>query len=514
VIKVLIISALLCWFFIELQIREDPLQNRSSKANELEQLDTDGLDFSVNFNKSDLLFFQTLPKTELNPGFVFLVQSVLESLRRNERVHFLFYQNISYTRWRELLRHCFLRLYLKGDEPDAVAKFVFGIPFKRFNELESKFAVPDDLQAGVWHDLSVPKNIFESGLRIAQKQDFLYLTNDSEVSIPRATVNTSRKQVLLQYSSKLVHFLKKVYPSKRRRKSFSVELMGGTIEVTSRKVMMTSNLPSDITTPSWFSALEASQTTTLTGARNLRGRLFLEGFFQNQLIQEQIKDWAEKKDPKLHQILKNLKGSANFGFGTPSELQGDWFLRLDFKKRGHTVQAISYLQSIMERRGVGLIQQDPRKRSYSLSLPFLPSNFFLLRRGASLILSSMEDLKTSPAEVSTRKSFFAVDVNLKLYKNWLRDRWVQLARHYHVRTLKRCTKQRMGKKLLKVCPLGPEYEGLICPLHGPLDNPSINQALNDDQRFVIFEDFLKRFNQFLFTMSLRDKSLELEFEIN
>ncbi len=72
----------------------------------------------------------------------------------------------------------------------------------------------------------------------------------------------------------------------------------------------------------------------------------------------------------------------------------------------------------------------------------------------------------------------------------------------------------MGKKLLNVCPLGPEYEGLICPLHGPLDNPSINQALNDDQRFVIFEDFLNRFNQFLFTMSLRDKSLELEFEIN
>ena len=78
-IRILVVSALLCWFFIELQIKQDPMQNLGNKVKELKQLDSDDLDFSGNYVESDLLFFQTLPKTELNPGFVFLVQSVLES---------------------------------------------------------------------------------------------------------------------------------------------------------------------------------------------------------------------------------------------------------------------------------------------------------------------------------------------------------------------------------------------------------------------------------------------------
>ncbi len=513
-IRVLIGSALLCWLFIELQIREDPLQNRKSTVNKLAQLDTDDLDFSANFGDSDILFFQTLPKTNLNPGFVFLVQSVLESLRRDQNVHFLFYQNISYTRWRELLRHCFVRLYKKKDDSEPSAKFVFGIPLKVFLKLNTNFITASDVKEGMWQQISLPQNIFGGELLITQAQDFLFLTNDYQASIPTAVRNISRKQILLQYSSELVPFLKKVYPSKRRGKRFSIELMGGRIEATNKKIMMTSSLPSDLTTPSWFSSLEASQTTTLYGDRNVIGRLFLEGFFRHQLIQNQIKDWADKKDPKLYQVFRNLKGSGNFGFGTASNLQGDWFLKLDFKKRGHTVQAINYLQNFMERKGAGSVRKDPQKNSFSLSLPFLPSNFYLLRRGNSLILSSTEDLNISSNEISTRKSFFAVGVNLNLYKNWLKDRWFQLARHYHVRTLKRCNKNRVGRRVLKVCPLGPEYDGSKCQIHGPLDDPSINQALNDDQRFVIFEEFLNRFNECLFTMSLRDKSLEMEIEIN
>ena len=56
---------------------------------------------------------------------------------------------------------------------------------------------------------------------------------------------------------------------------------------------------------------------------------------------------------------------------------------------------------------------------------------------------------------------------------------MQLARHYHVRALKRCTKYRLGKKVRDVCPLGPSYVNLNCPIHGPLDDPSVNQALKE-----------------------------------
>ncbi len=491
------------------------MQNLSNKVTELKQLDSDDLDFSGNYVESDLLFFQTLPKTELNPGFVFLVQSVLESLRRNEKIHFLFYQNISYAKWRELFRHFFLRLYKKNNEKDSDTKFVFGIPFKLFNELGTKLQMPTEFKAATWKPTPDTEDIFGTSLLMSHSQDFLYFSNDSEASIPKAIKNRSRKQVLVQYSSELIPFIREIYPSKRRNKNkLSIQLMKGKIEATNRKVMLTSSLPSDITSPSWFSAIEASQITTLSGTRNVRGRVSLEDLFKHHLIQTEIKHWLDKKDPKIYQVLKNLKGSANFGFGSEKDLNSDWFLKLDFHKRGHTVQAISYLRSFIERQGAGLVQQDSSKNSFSLRVPFLPTGFYLIRRNTSLILSSMENLNIFDNEVSIRKSFFAVDINLQLYRDWLSERWMQLARHYHVRALKRCTKYRLGKKVRDVCPLGPNYVNLNCPIHGPLDDPSVNQALNEDKRFVIFEDFLNRFDKFLFTMSFRDKSLELEFEIN
>ena len=64
-IRILILSAILCWFFIELQIKQDPMQKLDGKVTELEQLDSDDLDFSNNFKGSDFLFFQTLPKNRL-----------------------------------------------------------------------------------------------------------------------------------------------------------------------------------------------------------------------------------------------------------------------------------------------------------------------------------------------------------------------------------------------------------------------------------------------------------------
>ena len=490
------------------------MQNLTDKFTELKQLDSDDLDFSNNFKESDFLFFQTLPKTELNPGFVFLVQSILESLRRNDKVHFLFYQSISYASWRKLFRHFFLRLYKHNDEIESDVKFVFGVPYKIYNELETKLQIPEDLIVGEWRVIPSTKDVFGSSLSVSHSQDFLYLTNDPETPIPHGVRKNSRKQILVQYSSELVPFVREIYPSKRRNKRFPIELMGGKIEATNTKVMMTSQLPSDLTTPSWFSALETSQITTISGTRNVRGKVLLKDFYRHHLIQNEIKFWADKKNPKIYQILRNLKGSASFGFGSKVDLNDDWFLKLDFLKRGHTVQAINDLRAFVERQGIGLEQQDRSKNSFSLNVPFLPKAFYVIRRQSSLILSSTEDLSISDSEISIRKSFFAVDVNLKLYRNWLIERWMQLARHYHVRALKRCTKYRSGAKVRDVCPLGPSYKKLSCPIHGPLDDPSVNKALNEDKRFVIFEDFLNRFDQFLFTMSFREKSLELEFEIN
>ena len=74
-----------------------------------------------------------------------------------------------------------------------------------------------------------------------------------------------------------------------------------------------------------------------------------------------------------------MKGSANFGFGSEKDLNSDWFLKLDFK-RGHTVQAINYLRSFIERQGAGLVQQDSSKNSFSLRVPFLPTGFYLIRQ--------------------------------------------------------------------------------------------------------------------------------------
>ena len=116
----------------------------------------------------------------------------------------------------------------------------------------------------------VLEDIFGSGLSVSHSQDFLYITNDPETPVPKAIKN-SRKQVLVQYSSELVAFVQEIYPSKRRNNKFPIELMGGKIEATNTKVMMTSQLPSDLTTPIWFSSLERSQITTLSGARNVRG---------------------------------------------------------------------------------------------------------------------------------------------------------------------------------------------------------------------------------------------------
>ena len=83
--------------------------------------------------------------------------------------------------------------------------------------------------------------------------------------------------------------------------------MGGKIEATNTKVMMTSQLPSDLTTPIWFSSLERSQITTLSGARNVRGGVFLKDFYRHHLIQNEIKFWTDKKNPKIYQIIRNLK---------------------------------------------------------------------------------------------------------------------------------------------------------------------------------------------------------------
>ena len=237
-IRVLVFSVLLCWFFIELQILHDPMQNLSNEFSELKQSDSDDLDFSNNFNESDLLFFQTLPKTELNPGFVFLVQSVLESLRRNQKVHFLFYQSISYSRWRELFRHCFLRLYRKDIESDSTVKFVFAVPLKVFTKLDTKFELPSNLEAGKWQEVLATHDVFDKGLPISHSQEFLYLTNDPEAPFPKVVKNASRKQVLLQYSSELIPFIREIYPSKRRKKNFTIQLMDGKIEATKTKVMI------------------------------------------------------------------------------------------------------------------------------------------------------------------------------------------------------------------------------------------------------------------------------------
>ena len=490
------------------------MQKLDGKVTELEQLDSDDLDFSNNFKESDFLFFQTLPKTDLNPGFVFLVQSVLESLRRNDKIHFLFYQNISYANWRKLFRHFFLRLYKREKENESDIKFVFGVPYKLFNGLDTKLEIPEDLIVGEWRDITGTRDIFGSGLSVSQSQDFLYITNDPETPIPRGVRKNSRKRVLVQYSSELVPFVQELYPSKRRNKKFPMELMGGKIEATNTKVMMTSQLPSDLTTPTWFSSLERSQITTLSGARNVRGGVFLKDFYRHHLIQNEIKFWADKKNPKIYQIIRNLKGSASFGFGSKVDLNDDWFLKLDFLKRGHTAQAINDLRAFVERQGIGLEQQDRSKNAFSLNVPFLPKAFYVIRRQNSLIISSTEDLKISDSEISIRKSFFAVDVNLELYRAWLSERWMQLARHYHVRALKRCTKYRLGRARRDFCPLGPSFNNLVCPVHGALDEPSVSKALDEDKRFMIFEDFLNRFDKFLFTLSFRDKSLELEFEIN
>ena len=113
------------------------------------------------------------------------MQSVLESLRRNDKIHFLFYQNISYADWRKLFRHFFLRLYKREKENESDIKFVFGVPYKLFNGLDTKLEIPQDLIVGEWRDIAGTRDIFGSGLSVSHSQDFLYITNDPETPVPR-----------------------------------------------------------------------------------------------------------------------------------------------------------------------------------------------------------------------------------------------------------------------------------------------------------------------------------------
>ena len=121
-----------------------------------------------------------------------------------------------------------------------------------FNGLDTKLEISEDLIVGEWRDIPGTRDIFGSGLSVSHSQDFLYITNDPETPVPRGVRKNSRKQVLVQYSSELVPFVQEIYPSKRRNDKFPIELMGGKIEATNTKVMMTSQLPNDLTTPTGF----------------------------------------------------------------------------------------------------------------------------------------------------------------------------------------------------------------------------------------------------------------------
>lgn len=510
-IRVLLGAAFLCFFFIELQINQDPLSLPTNEAQQLVGLETDTLDFSKAAIDSDLIFYQSVPTSHFNSAFIFIFQSIVESLRRQNEVHYLFYQNISYSKWRELLRHCFLRAYTLENDEGKKTKFVFGAPYKVYAKLQELLIFPESFEPGLWHQVSCPEEIFDGHLWVTKAHEFVFLTNDSGAKIPEALKSSSRTKTFLEFSSELIPYLEQIYPSKRRRKGLPKLSSGGKFQVVGNKLMISNELPSELTSSSWFKALKLSQFTQIWGGSNLNGRLSITELLNDQAIQTKLEEFKDEKFSKFKDILKTFKGSMSFGFGTPEDLNGNWYLKIDFKKVGHTAQALSVLREHMERNRIKL-SKDQMKQNYVINLPFFSKDIYILRRGASLILSSAPKVTELEFSGEIRKSFFAVVLNFQLYKDWLKDRWFQLARHYHIRSLKRCTKRRQNQK--SVCPLGSTFEKKVCPVHGPMDNPSITKALQDDKRFEIFQDFLDSYANVTFTLSARENKLEFDVESN
>lgn len=508
-IRVLLGAAFLCFFFIELQIKQDPLSLPANESNQLVRLDTDSLDFSNSAMDLDLIFYQSVPTSHFNPAFIFIVQSILESLRRQNEVHYLFYQNIRYSKWRELLRHFVFRLYFLENDEGKETKFVFGVPHKVLAKIQERIVLPQSFESGVWHPIGCPEEVFDGRLWVTKVHEFIFMTNDAGAKIPKAFESSSRKKTFLEFSSELISYLEQIYPSKRRGKGLPKISSGGKFHVVGNKLMISSELPSELATSSWFRALKSSQFSQVSGGSNLNGRLSMTELLNDSEIQSKLEDLMGEKLSKLKDLLKTLKGSMSFGFGTPEDINGNWYLKIDFIKVGHTAQALSVLREYMEQKGVGL-SQGQAKQNFTINLPFFSGNIHILRRGASLILSSTPKVVEFESGSQIRKSFFAAILNFQLYKEWLKDRWFQIARHYHIRSLKRCTKRRQNQK--SICPLGPAFERTVCPIHGPMDNPSITKALNEDKRFEIFQDFLDTYAKITFTLSARDNKLEFDIE--